>query len=254
MSSATPVHERGPAVAVLLRTLATWGKRPRLRLLLYALALGGLSVTPAQDYTGALAWADSAMGPPGTATPSGTLVWFRVRGDVLEPLDGPAEGPHTVGLDFYNASTRIEPPGRELAFRAVRIWLARAAWADPTQQPPPDPERMARLLSAQLWIEGDPAPTFTALGGGVYEARYKSAPGVRAFARAVAWPATRTALLLAGIALLAGEGLALLGRRAVPIRPGECESCGYPLADLPSERCPECGSPRARDEGTDAPA
>ena len=252
------VNERGPVNARVRRALRFWGDRSWLRITVYVLTLGGLSVAPARVYTDALWWADNAMGPPGTASPSGTVIWFRVEGDSLEPLDnvgiGPDAGPDIVGLDFSNASTRIQPQGRDPALSAVRIWLAAAVWADPSQQPPPDHERMARLLAAQLWIDTEPPFTFTTLGGGVYEARHKSIPGVRAFARAQAWPRLRTALRFAAIALLAGEGLAFLGRRIVTIPPGGCLSCGYPLADLPTERCPECGSPRPADDGSEPPA
>ena len=254
MPSVSAVQDRSPATVFVLRSLRLWGHRSLLRLVVYALALGGLSITPARVYTDALAWVDNAMGPPGTASPSGTLMWFRVDEVSLEPLNSPEVGPDIVGLDFSNASTRVHPPGRDIAFSAVRIWLGSATWADPAQQPPPDRERMARMLASQLWINTDPPYTFTALGGGVYEARYTSTPGVRAFARAQAWPLARKSLFLAAIALLVGESLAFLGRRAVLIRPGSCRACGYPLADLPSQRCPECGSPREGREGTESPS
>jgi|GEM_PF-2852843 len=254
MSSVSAAHDRGPVAACLLRSLGWWGSRSPLRLVVYALAFGVLSISPARIYTDALAWVDNAMGPPGTASPSGTLLWFRVEGDSLEPLESREVGPDIVGLDFSNAGTRIEPPGRDMAFSAVRIWLGSAIWADPARQPPPDRERMARLLASQLWINADPPHTFTALGGGVYEARYTSTPGVRAFARAQAWPSARTALILMALALLLGETFAFLGRRVVLIQPGACRSCGYPLADLPSQRCPECGSPRAGCEADESPA
>lgn len=254
MSSVSTVHQRGPVTTRVRRTLRFWADRPLLRLVVYALALGVLSISPVRTYTGALRWVNNLTGPAGSPPASGTPAWFRIDGDSLEPLDRAEAGPDIVGLTFISVSTRIEPPGHDLAFCAVRIWLAPATWVDPSRTPPPDREEMARMLAAQLWLETDPPYTFTALGGGVYEAIYKSIPGVRAFARAQTWPLARRALFLAATALLVGESLALLGRRIVLIQPGACRSCGYPLADLPSERCPECGSPRAACEADESPA
>lgn len=54
--------------------------------------------------------------------------------------------------------------------------------------------------------------------------------------------------LLLVFAALAGEFAAFAGRKIRVFAPDQCQSCGYPLGDLPDPVCPECGkrAPLAR--------
>lgn len=53
-------------------------------------------------------------------------------------------------------------------------------------------------------------------------------------------------ILAAGVALAASEFMALQADRRGPafVDVNTCEECGYDLARLPTDRCPECGMMR----------
>jgi hypothetical protein len=170
------------------------------------------------------------------------VIWFKILDDRLLPLDGPAAD--AVGIDFRASAARIEPPGRDMVFGVQRVEIASVQWADPSREPPPDLDAVAELLIATVWIGSGVEYAVITRSPGVYEGRYLDPAGMRAVARRQAWKGIPAAAVRWLALLLVGECLAWAGRRVRLWRPGECRACGYPVGDLASAVCPECGTPR----------
>lgn len=238
----SPPPPRGRVVTALLRLLAGWGRRRNCRVLVYAVALAATTMPLVRVYRVWMAWPGSVTGPVVAPTPSGTVVWFKILEDRLLPLDGPAAD--AVGIDFQTSSAAIEPPGRNMVFRVHRVEIASVQWADPSREPPPDLDAVAELLIATGWVGTEVEYAVSERGPGVYEGRYLDPAGMRAYARRQAWTGIPAAAVRWLSLLLVGECLAWAGRRVRLWRPGECRACGYPVGDLASAVCPECGTPR----------
>lgn len=233
----------------MMRAASFWGRRGLVRGVLYAMALAVVGIAPVRTYMWWVDWARSSTAPPSAANQNGEFLWFRLAGDQLAALDGPMSEPDVVGLDFLSGTTIMDPPDLELGLVSTWVCLADTTWADPSRSPPPDNVEMAHRLIDATWARPGVPYTVSALGPGVYEARYEKLSVIRAVARSQAMPETRTALLWLLSILCVGEGLAWVGRRVVLIPPGGCKTCGYPLANIPSLTCPECGTQRADSPG-----
>ena len=224
-------------------TLHFWSAHARARAAVYTLAVLAACIPAIQTYRSYSSWLASPFNAPvQPGPPSGSHTWFRLTEDGLVHDERPG-GADSIGFEFVTSMARVEPIDKPLAFCAVRIFISDVVWAEPAGREAPELDTLAPLLCEAVWTDADADYTLTNPVPGVYDLRYVNTPTANRFLLRMARAELPKPLLILAACILASESLALVGRRLHRPGPNDCQSCGYPLCDLPELVCPECGKP-----------